>query len=88
MGFEHQAISHVSGSVTLLGIKATTNPSAALLLLSIIISFMLGSALSGFLLSGGSLKLGRHYDTLLLLKDCYCLRVLIYSKTHSFTALF
>ena len=68
LGFEHQAISHVSGSVTLLGIKAITNPSTALLLLSIIVSFMLGSALSGFLLSGGSLKLGRHYDTLLFIE--------------------
>jgi uncharacterized membrane protein YoaK (UPF0700 family) len=29
---------------------------------------MLGSALSGFLLSGGSLKLGRHYDTLLFIE--------------------
>ncbi|WP_166112095.1 YoaK family protein [Pseudoalteromonas sp. Z9A5] len=68
LGFEHQAISHVSGSVTLLGIKAITNTSTALLLLSIIISFMLGSALSGLLLSGGSLKLGRHYDTLLFIE--------------------
>ncbi len=65
LGFEHQAISHLSGSVTLLGITLMTNASSALLLLAVVLSFMLGSALSGFLLSGGSLKLGRHYDTLL-----------------------
>ncbi len=68
LGFEHQAISHLSGSVTLFGIKLMSDGRAALLLFSIIISFMLGSALSGFLLNGGSLKLGRHYDTLLFIE--------------------
>jgi len=68
LGFEHQAISHLSGSVTLLGIKLMNSTSAALLLMSIVLSFMLGSALSGFLLTGGSLKLGRHYDTLLFIE--------------------
>ncbi|WP_417655438.1 YoaK family protein [Pseudoalteromonas atlantica] len=68
LGFEHQAISHLSGSVTLLGIKLISSTSAALLLMSIVLSFMLGSALSGFLLTGGSLKLGRHYDTLLFIE--------------------
>ncbi|KPZ57053.1 hypothetical protein AN391_02031 [Pseudoalteromonas sp. P1-13-1a] len=68
LGFEHQAISHLSGSVTLLGIKLMNSTSVALLLVSIIVSFMLGSALSGFLLTGGSLKLGRHYDTLLFIE--------------------
>ena len=68
LGFEHQAISHLSGSVTLLGIKLMSSTSAALLLMSIVLSFMLGSALSGFLLTGGSLKLGRHYDTLLFIE--------------------
>ena len=68
LGFEHQAISHLSGSVTLLGIKLMSNTATALLLFSILISFMLGSALSGFLLAGRSLKLGRHYDTLLFIE--------------------
>ncbi|MBB1441775.1 YoaK family protein [Pseudoalteromonas sp. SG43-3] len=73
LGFEHQAISHLSGSVTLLGIKLMSNTSAALLLFSILISFMLGSALSGFLLAGRSLKLGRHYDTLLFIEGALLL---------------
>ena len=68
LGFEHQAISHLSGSVTLLGISLMSNISSALLLLAVVLSFMLGSALSGFLLTGGSLKLGRHYDTLLFIE--------------------
>ncbi|XQF89624.1 YoaK family protein [Pseudoalteromonas espejiana] len=69
LGFEHQAISHLSGSVTLLGIKLMSSTSAALLLMSIVLSFIMGSALSGFLLTGGSLKLGRHYDTLLFIES-------------------
>ena len=82
LGFEHQAISHLSGSVTLFGIKLMSDGSAALLLFSIIISFMLGSALSGFLLNGGSLKLGRHYDTLLFIEGLLLLAssYLLYSS--------
>lgn len=68
LGFKHQAISHLSGSVTLLGISLMSNISSALLLLAVVLSFMLGSALSGFLLTGGSLKLGRYYDTLLFIE--------------------
>lgn len=84
LGFEHQAISHVSGSVTLLGIKAITSKVTALLLLGVIISFMLGSALSGFLLSGGSLKLGRHYDTLLFI-EALLLLISAYLLENTFT---
>ncbi|MEL0635057.1 DUF1275 domain-containing protein, partial [Pseudoalteromonas carrageenovora] len=38
LGFEHQDISHLSVSVTLLGIKLMSSTSAALLLISIILS--------------------------------------------------
>jgi uncharacterized membrane protein YoaK (UPF0700 family) len=68
LGFEQQAISHLSGSVTLLSIKLVSHIPSALLLFATIMCFMIGSALSGLLLSGGSLKLGRHYDTLLTIE--------------------
>ncbi|ASM49027.1 hypothetical protein PESP_a0832 [Pseudoalteromonas espejiana DSM 9414] len=83
LGFEHQAISHLSGSVTLLGIKLMSSTSAALLLMSIVLSFILGSALSGFLLTGGSLKLGRHYDTLLFIEGLLLL-LSAYLLNHSY----
>lgn len=37
-------------------------------LVGVLLSFLLGSTLSGFLLHGSTLKLGRHYDTVLFLE--------------------
>lgn len=68
LGFQHQAVSHVSGTATLLATQWADAPFAALHLAGVLISFMLGAALSGLLLQGNSLKLGRHYDSLLLLE--------------------
>lgn len=88
LGFEHQAISHVSGSITSLAIELTANLNAALLLIAIVLSFILGSALSGFMLSGESLKLGRHYDTLLFIEGILLLfsaQLLAYSYPYALT---
>lgn len=68
LGVEQQAISHLSGTVSLLGTSLLNDNSTALYLLAVIISFVIGAALSGLLLSGASLKLGRHYDTLLFIE--------------------
>ncbi len=71
LGFSHQAISHLSGTVTLLGAEIVQmNLIAVLHLLGVLLSFVLGAAVSGFMLSGGSLQLGRHYDSLLLIEAC------------------
>lgn len=69
LGFEHKAISHLSGSVTLLGVSLSSNIPMALNLLMIIMSFIIGSAISGLLISGESLKLGRYYDVLLFIES-------------------
>ncbi|WP_086984185.1 YoaK family protein [Vibrio aphrogenes] len=68
LGFEHQAISHLSGSVTLVGIHFFQSPLQAWFLIGLVTSFVLGSAISGVLIFGESLKLGRHYDSVLLLE--------------------
>ncbi len=69
LGFEHQAVSHLSGTATLLGIGfnnlATTDISHIILIL---ISFFLGASLSGFLVHSSSIKLGRHYSTALFIE--------------------
>lgn len=69
LGFHHQAVSHLSGTATLIG-SVLLNPSSSELfhLLGILLSFVLGSAISGIMLTGTSLKLGRFYDVLLLLE--------------------
>jgi len=69
LGFHHQAVSHLSGTATLIG-SVLLNPSSSELLhlLGILLSFVLGSAISGMMLTGTSVKLGRFYDVLLLLE--------------------
>lgn len=67
LGFEKQAISHVTGTATLLGTSIIDNsvPSIAHLM-GILAAFFIGASISGFLLPGRALKLGRHYDTALV----------------------
>lgn len=62
LGFSHEAVSHVTGTTTLLGAQLARGDWLAVShLLLILISFMLGAAGSGFFISHASLKLGRQY---------------------------
>ncbi|WP_417595081.1 YoaK family protein [Oceanospirillum sp.] len=76
LGFKHQAVSHVSGTATLLGTLLADSPLDALHLAGVIVSFLLGATLSGLLLNDNSLKLGRHYDSLLLIEALFLLATL------------
>lgn len=70
LGFEHQSVSHLSGTATLLGTELLSHSfQAPLHLLGILLSFLGGAAISGFLLHGATLKLGRHYDTALVVES-------------------
>lgn len=73
LGFEHQAVSHVSGTATLVGSQIVNDTGELLRLVGILLSFLLGSAISGFMLTSSSLKLGRFYDVLLILEACLLL---------------
>ncbi|SEL12997.1 Uncharacterized membrane protein YoaK, UPF0700 family [Colwellia chukchiensis] len=69
LGFKHQAISHLSGTATLLGTGLLNNNFSELIyFLLIIVSFILGAAMSGYFLRSGALKLGRNYSALLYLE--------------------
>lgn len=69
LSFEHQSVSHLSGTATLLGASLLSfSLQKTLHLVGVLFAFLLGSILSGFLLHGASLKLGRHYDTALFLE--------------------
>lgn len=61
MGFQHQSISHLSGTVTLIGSHLVNNPSSTIHLMLIVASFLMGSAFSGFFIESTALKLGRRY---------------------------
>ncbi|KPV93952.1 hypothetical protein AN214_03984 [Pseudoalteromonas sp. P1-9] len=69
LGFDHQSISHLSGTATLLGTEMFSGSlQKAFQLLGILLSFLLGASIAGFLLHGSTLKLGRHYDTALFIE--------------------
>lgn len=69
LGFKHQAISHLSGITTLVGTGIVNSSIFDVLhLVIVLLSFLIGSAVSGYFLHGGALKLGRNYSSLLLLE--------------------
>jgi uncharacterized membrane protein YoaK (UPF0700 family) len=69
LGFKHQAISHLSGITTLVGTGIVNSSIFDVLhLVIVLVSFLIGSAVSGYFLHGGALKLGRNYSSLLLLE--------------------
>lgn len=72
MGFEHQSVSHLSGTATLLGAHILDSSLTSVFhLVGILVSFFFGAALSGFLVHGNTLKLGRHYDTALMVEAMF-----------------
>lgn len=68
MGVEQQAISHLSGTATLLGSSIVGGAGSSLHLAGVLLSFVMGASISGYFLSGTRLKLGRVYDFLLVLE--------------------
>ena len=62
LGFEHQAITHLTGTTTLLGgAIAQGDVRIALQLAGVIAAFVLGAALSGLIVQDSTLRLGRRY---------------------------
>jgi uncharacterized membrane protein YoaK (UPF0700 family) len=69
LGFQHQAVSHLSGTTTILGAElASVNFLSVTHLLLILLSFVFGAALSGILIRHTALKLGRNYGVALLIE--------------------
>lgn len=69
LSFEHQSVSHLSGTATMFGTSFLGgNLKETLHLFGVLIAFLLGSALAGFLLHGTTLTLGKHYDTALVIE--------------------
>ncbi len=70
LGFEHQAVTHLTGTTTLLG-SAVANGDlrAAVHLGGIALAFMLGAAVSGMIVQDSTLRLGRRYGVALVLES-------------------
>ncbi|MGB2079324.1 MAG: YoaK family protein [Vibrio sp.] len=84
LSFEHQAVSHLSGTASMIGAQFIAGKSLNLYhLIGLILSFVLGASLSGALLYGGQLKLGHHYDLALWIEAALILLAL-YALQHGF----
>lgn len=70
MGFEHQGITHLTGTTTLLG-EALSGADwrASLQLAAMILAFVLGAAMSGAIIQDVQLRLGRRYGVALALES-------------------
>lgn len=70
LGLESQSISHLSGTATLLGTSIIDGSVGTVLhLIGVLFAFFVGASVSGLLLHGSSLELGRHYDTALVIES-------------------
>lgn len=79
LGFRHQAVSHLTGTSTLLGlslINLELSESAHLIL--ILLSFLLGAALSGALIDNAVLRLGYRYSVALLIEAALLLVAMLW----------
>lgn len=70
LGQHHQALSHMTGSVTVLGMElARANYGVAFHAFAILAAFFLGCLVSGALISKSTLRLGRRYGVALSLES-------------------
>ena len=69
LGFQHQAITHLTGNTSLLGAALVSGDTAgAWRLLGAIAAFVAGAALSGVIIQDSTLRLGRRYGVVLALE--------------------
>lgn len=74
LGFSHQAVSHVTGTVSLLSLAIINSDlSVAVHLLFILVSFTFGSILSGLIIENTAFRVGKRYGFALFIEG-----VLIY----------
>jgi len=70
LGFEHQAVTHLTGTTSMLAAAlASLDGAATLHFVAIIGSFVLGTVISGFIIQDSTLQLGRRYGVALFLES-------------------
>ncbi|QNP40330.1 YoaK family protein [Lysobacter solisilvae (ex Woo and Kim 2020)] len=70
LGFEHQAVTHLTGTTTLFGAAvASADLRSAMHLLGVAAAFMAGAALSGMIIQDSTLRLGRRYGVALAIES-------------------
>jgi len=70
LGFEHQAVTHLTGTTSMLGAALASGDGEMILHFSSVIgSFLAGAALSGIIIQDSVLKIGRRYGVALILES-------------------
>ncbi len=70
LGFEHQAVTHLTGTTSMLSDAASLGHwTACGKLLAVVAAFLAGATASGFLIQDSTLKLGRRYGVALGLES-------------------
>jgi len=70
LGFEHQAVSHLTGNTSMLAISVARRDVAGIRhFIMVIGSFLAGTTLSGFIIKDSTLKLGRRYGVALFIES-------------------
>ncbi len=70
LGFQHQAITHLTGSTSMLGAAIAEMDTPTILHFAVVIaSFLAGTVISGFIIQDSTLQLGRRYGTALILES-------------------
>ncbi len=83
LGFQHQSISHLSGTATLLGTQLLAFNQSSWHLLFIIVSFILGSSLSSLIVGCTALKLKRNYNYALIIESVLLFLAMLVLKNGS-----
>lgn len=72
LGFKHQAVSHLTGTSSLLGVAIANGNGDDIIHLSLIlISFLVGAALSGIIVRDITLRLGPRYGVALFIEAAF-----------------
>ncbi len=84
LSFEQQAITHLTGTTSLLSAAIASGKSQlALHLLAIVLSFIVGAAISGFIIRDNALQLGRRYGVVLLMEAAVLLVAVMFLEQQS-----
>lgn len=72
LGFEHQAVSHLTGVSTLVSLELSKiNLVSTIHLAVIVVTYMLGAGISGLIIASPALKLGNHYSVVLVIESVF-----------------
>jgi len=82
--YAHQAVTHATGTTSLLSLAAAHQEYTVLANLAIVLlSFVLGAAVGGFLIQNATLKLGRRYGAALLIESLLLAGAAVLMRSHN-----